>query len=234
MKEANRIVPDLVAHESAPEGVVRMVEKRTLEADGHVYEWFQIEVGLGPEDVVLCRNTKPLVECAYMMIRSGLGCRVEGRDIGEGLVQLAQHWKDVRSLGVLIDRVAEYQEREVEKFKSKKQDGKAQAIEDKCQTVSLIAGKLLEDGKKDVQDLVAFIKGLFGDTPEGEKPKVLTLSTIHKSKGREWNRVYILDRRALIPSKYAKQEWQLEQERNLEYVAVTRAKRELVDVVSVG
>jgi DNA helicase-2/ATP-dependent DNA helicase PcrA len=42
----------------------------------------------------------------------------------------------------------------------------------------------------------------------------------------EWNRVFILDRWRM-PSKYATQPWQQEQEQNLIYVAITRAKREL-------
>lgn len=234
VRVANVLVPDLVAHEQNSEGVVRSVEQLSPGADGRMYQWFEAEESLGPNDVVLCRNTKPLVETAYSMIRGGLGCMVEGRDIGEGLVQLAQHWKNIKSLGVLVDKVREYQESEVEKALNKKQQAKAQAIEDKCQTLCLIAEKLISDGKLDVLDLVQFVRGLFGDTPEGEKPKVLTLSTVHKSKGREWDRVYVLGRSELMPSKYAKQPWQLEQERNLEYVAVTRAKRELVDVYGVS
>ncbi len=33
-----------------------------------------------------------------------------------------------------------------------------------------------------------------------------------------------------MPSKYARQAWQLAQERNLEYVAITRAKATFVEV----
>jgi superfamily I DNA/RNA helicase len=59
---------------------------------------------------------------------------------------------------------------------------------------------------------------------------ILVLSTIHKSKGREWNTVFWLDRAGTCPSKYARQAWQQEQEINLQYVAATRAKRSLVDL----
>jgi len=54
----------------------------------------------------------------------------------------------------------------------------------------------------------------------------LTLCTIHKSKGMEWNRVFILDCH-LMPSRYARKGWQKVQETNLIYVAHTRAKTEL-------
>jgi superfamily I DNA/RNA helicase len=54
------------------------------------------------------------------------------------------------------------------------------------------------------------------------------LSTAHKSKGLEANRVLILlpDK---LPLKYPHQkDWQFVQEMNLKYVALTRAKKELV------
>jgi superfamily I DNA/RNA helicase len=71
---------------------------------------------------------------------------------------------------------------------------------------------------------------MFGNTKEGEAPKVLTLSTVHKSKGREWTRVYALGRAKFMPSPYAKKEWQMVQESNLEYVMITRAMSEFIDV----
>ena len=59
---------------------------------------------------------------------------------------------------------------------------------------------------------------------------LVRLCTIHRAKGREWDRVFILGRNRYQPSKWAKTKADIEGERNLAYVAVTRAKRELVDV----
>jgi DNA helicase-2/ATP-dependent DNA helicase PcrA len=42
--------------------------------------------------------------------------------------------------------------------------------------------------------------------------------------------VFLLGREQFMPSKYAKLQWQKDQERNLIYVAVTRAMTELVEV----
>ena len=53
------------------------------------------------------------------------------------------------------------------------------------------------------------------------------MMTIHKSKGLENDRVFLC-RLDLIPSKFAVTQSQLDQERNLLYVGITRAKRELV------
>lgn len=223
--EANRLVPDLSAHESAPEGLVTRITEVT--EDGAF--WFEnpLLVPLTASDVALCRNTKPLVEAAYSMIRRNVGCRVEGRDIGEGLIALATKWKRVRTLGDLTAKLDEYKLTEMSKWEGKKNAAKAQSIEDRCDTLHVIIDNLLSKGLTTVEDLRAHIRSLFNDTPEGETPKVFTLSTIHKSKGREWERVFFLHRNKTLPSRYATQEWQLLQESNLEYVAITRAKSAL-------
>lgn len=51
-----------------------------------------------------------------------------------------------------------------------------------------------------------------------------TLSTIHKAKGLEAQRVHFID--APQP-KWAKKGWELDQERNLRYVALTRSRQYL-------
>lgn len=227
--EANRLVPDLIAHDSAPEGDVRGMAL-TREVDGKVVHWFQAEKP-AITSVVLCRNTKPLVEQAYTLIRNGVGCRVEGREIGDGLVALARRWKKIKTLAALIEKLEDYAEKEIAKYTAKGREDRAQAIEDKVGTVIEIAKQLINEGKTDIEDLVAFVGSLFGDTAPGEQPKVLTLSTIHKSKGREWGTVYLLDRAGTLPSPWARKDWQQRQEENLEYVAITRSKGELVDLV---
>jgi superfamily I DNA/RNA helicase len=74
-----------------------------------------------------------------------------------------------------------------------------------------------------VADAVQFIDALFADGATG----VLTLATYHRSKGREWDRVFLFEHYRRCPSKYARQDWQKLQEDNLAYVAFTRAKQEL-------
>ena len=108
-----------------------------------------------------------------------------------------------------------------------------QSVTDKAETVICIIDALLADGKTSVEDFITFVTNLFGDTKDGEQAQVLTLSTIHKSKGREWNKVYWLYPE-LSPSRYARKEWELEQEQHLCYVCVTRSKYELVCISGAG
>jgi superfamily I DNA/RNA helicase len=79
-----------------------------------------------------------------------------------------------------------------------------------------------------VTDVVDYINRLFQDGVEN----VLVLSTIHKAKGREWEVVLWYDKANTCPSKWARQAWQREQEDHLCYVASTRAKSVLIDVLA--
>ena len=81
------------------------------------------------------------------------------------------------------------------------------------------------------KDLDLFISDLSLDDPfeeEGEREHV-TLSTIHSAKGLEWSAVIIIDLvEERFPSRHALQRHEdLEEERRLLYVAVTRAKEYL-------
>lgn len=234
--EANRLVPDLRAHESAPAGTFRAVPAVRVEGDGDAkreVDWF-VDERPGPDAAVLCRNTKPLVTAAYGMIRAGIGCRIEGREIGEGLIALAHRWKRAKTLPTLIAKLDEYEARETAKWLAKEREDRAQEIEDRCGTIRAICERLIAEGKESLADFDADVRKLFGDSKPGEVQHVVTLSSIHRSKGREWARVYMLDRKGTLPSKWARQAWQLEQEANLEYVMITRSAGELVDVVDGG
>jgi len=233
--EANRLVPDLEAHHSAPMGDVTAIPALTTVQDAASGDtmihrhWYEGEKLTG-EDAVLCRNTAPLLDAAYGMLAKGIGCRVEGREIGENLIALALKWKTPKTLGQLAAKLQDHRDKEVEKWTRKEKEDRAQAIADRCDALITICQALQSDGKSDISDLVDWIRDLFGDTKPGETPNVVTLSTIHKAKGREWTRVFLLFRNTTLPSPWARKEWQMVQETNLEYVAITRAKEELIYV----
>lgn len=176
------------------------------------------------EDAIICRNTKPLVEVAYNLIRNKIPCKVEGRKIGENLTKLAQRWK-VKTVGTLINKLEAYKEKEIEKYKKKENDSMCQVIEDQVETLMVFIDQCKVDDS--ISTLVKKIVELFDDT---ENKKILVLSTIHRSKGREWNRVFALGMDTYSPSKWVKKDWELIQENNLLYVQATRAKNHLTKV----
>ena len=53
------------------------------------------------------------------------------------------------------------------------------------------------------------------------------LSTVHKAKGLEADRIFLLNPDEMPLKWHNQQEWELQQERNIKYVALTRAQSEL-------
>lgn len=208
---AKQWVSHIEAHESAPDGVVDSCDLQDI-----------VKLA-GPMDAIICRNTKPLVELAYSLLRQSVACRVEGREIGEGLIKLAQRWKTVKTVGDLRNKLQQWSENEIEKNKKKGDNSRCQVIEDQAKTLEVFIDNC--DHSDPISVLIENIRSLFGDT-EGAQ-KILTLSTIHKAKGKEWDRVFALGMDTYSPSKWANKQWEMEQEDNLCYVQVTRAKQHL-------
>lgn len=233
---AQQIVPDIVAHETAPDGIVNYINFSTEREDEPL--WFTHETGPRVGDAVLCRTTAPLINTAYAMIRRGIGCFVEGRDIGTGIVALTKRWSRVKTIDALVDRLEAYVDAETQKWLAKDRADKAAAVADRVETLHAICAWCKDKGMTSIDALRAEIEAMFVDSAVGDSngrkvkvdtTKTITLSTIHKSKGREWNRVFFLHS-AKCPSQWARREWEINQELNLIYVATTRAKRELVYV----
>lgn len=213
VKEAQKYVQHIESHPDSPEGIVDECAVKDLPKL------------VTQEDAIICRNTKPLVEIAYTLIRNKIACKVEGRKIGEGLIKLAQRWK-VKNVQQLIDKLEIYKEKEIQKYKEKGNDAKCQIIEDQVETLMVFIDQCKLDDP--ISTLVTKIKELFDDT---ENKNILVLSTIHRSKGREWDRVFALGMETYSPSKWARKDWEFVQEDNLLYVLVTRAKIHFTKVI---
>uniref|UniRef100_A0AAU7VGN5 DNA 3'-5' helicase n=1 Tax=Dinoroseobacter phage vB_DshS_R26L TaxID=3161158 RepID=A0AAU7VGN5_9CAUD len=223
---AQQWVDHIIAHDSAPEGQV--LTQHYLD---FVDSLPTLERATYGETAILCRYNKYLVGLCFKMIRMGLPAKIEGRNIGEGLVKLATRWKSVKTVNGLETKLREYEEREVAKAMKKEQEQKADRITDEVATLMTIIERVRSQGADRVEDVVASIEEIFEDNVAGKG--LITLCSAHKSKGLEWDNVYLLDRESLMPSKFAKQDWQIQQERNLIYVAVTRAKETLIEVTGV-
>ncbi len=209
VREAQRYVPDI---EAAPEAI-----------EGSVSHATALPADLSKADAILCRNTAPLITIAYKLIKAGVPCKVEGRAIGDGLLNLVNRWK-VTTIDAFLQRLDVYQQREVQKAQARGADAKVAEINDRCETIQNICQACTDRKQTSLDDVRAFITSLFADDVRG----MVTLATYHRSKGREWQRVMLWDHANRCPSKAARQEWQKEQERNLAYVAITRAQRELI------
>lgn len=179
-------------------------------------------------DMVLCRNTMPLVKLCYKFLAEEKAAYIKGKDVGATLENLIKRskrktletlikWLD-HQLALNYRRLCRtYPQLEPEEIKEK---NTYVLMNEKHEIIKLIINN--NGTVKCVNSLMEKIHNIFKETQHGG----ICLSTVHKSKGLEADNVYILDHH-LMPSKYAKEEWQKEQERNIRYVAYTRAKNYL-------
>jgi superfamily I DNA/RNA helicase len=176
-------------------------------------------------DAILCRVNRPLVALAFRLIRARVPSKVLGRDIGQGLVGLVRKLLknapsgDLRALGEKLDQ---YRQKEQQRLGRRKRWAELASLEDRLATLEEFMGEV-----DSVDQLIREIEGLFAEGVQG-----VVLSSIHKAKGMEWSRVFVLDAGQYQPSPWAKRDWELEGERCLQYVAATRAKAELRYITS--
>ena len=101
-------------------------------------------------------------------------------------------------------------------------DNALEELEDFAAIMDTILEKVRTTDK--VSDLVAYIKDL--DRRIRESDGSLTLSTMHGSKGLEWETTYLIGYEEI--GNRASKEWKEIEARNLRFVAVTRAKTNLI------
>ncbi len=222
VRHANQWVDHIKAYDTNPEGEVISAKYEDVFGDKSEYKF-------SGDDAVICRLNAPNITLAFKLIRRGIPCRIEGRDIGVQLINLAGKWK-IKSLDVLRDRLDKYKAREVQKAMAQGKEQKAESIGDRvdCLMVLIERG---EELRLNVDGLCDMIRDMFSDSQNKNTPKdILVLSSVHKAKGLEWKRVFLLGRQEHMPSSYARQDWQMVQEINLIYVAVTRAMETLIEV----
>lgn len=203
---AQGLVPHIEASENAQDG--------TIEYDVANYVAL---AGMTSGDLVLCRLNAPLVKTCYNLIRSGKKAVIRGRDIGKGLLVLIDKMK-ATSIVDLVEKIETYRSKELEKLRAKRaREAVIQSLNDRIDTVVA-----LTDGVYDMVVLKSRIENMFSDKEEG-----IVCSSVHRAKGLEAQNVYILNPE-LMPFSRATQEWEMEQERNIMYVAFTRSKSKLV------
>ena len=116
----------------------------------------------------------------------------------------------------MIIGINQHLEAERAKWASEGKEYFVSGLEDRVRAIEAIVKR---SSYRSVNELTTMIESRFAEqSPHGR----ITLGTIHKCKGLESDTVWFLNPEA-IPVKYAKQSWQLEQEYNAKYVAITRA-----------
>ena len=201
--EAVKLVPDFKYREGAPEGSVSNVSG--VES---------AQIG----DAILSRLNAPLMPTALQLLRTGKPARIEGRDLGKQLIGMARSLK-ANSVPNFLVKLQSWEDKQVDRLsKSKNADKKIEQAQDIAATLRCVA-----EVAQNVDDITARLSTLFGDSQDSTTPAII-LSSVHKAKGLEWDRVFML----CDTFKDRNQE-----ERNIRYVAITRARRELFYVGAV-
>lgn len=203
VKEAQKVFSSgIVAAPNAKEGIVR---------NG---DFEEAQNG----DFILCRNNLPLIEVFIKLLELGKKSSIKGKDFGEALCRLLEKIKYIDDLEILKE----------EKLQSLLDKGISHNIAinnpsyvnllEKCAIIMRLYSIW-----KDVNTLKERISKIYTD----ENTDGIVLSTIHKSKGLEADRVFFLNSN-LIPSQYAVSQEALYSEYCLKFVAITRARNELI------
>ena len=211
---AKQYSPNMQSRPAADQGTIRRDVSTSLMKDG---------------DMVLARTKTPLFTLYNRLIDKGINCFIKGSDIGT-------NWKkqvksidktklsvDLSEDGIfprLYDKMFTERNKLMARYGLDIIDASLAAgiMEryDMIQSLLILARKL--NTKK---ELLNRITQIFKDEGNG-----ICLSTVHKAKGLEADNVFILCH-STMPSKRAKKQWEIEQERNVIYVAYTRAKHNL-------
>jgi superfamily I DNA/RNA helicase len=206
---AQQLVPDYEGVPEAGDGVVRDVGFEHLVA--------QAQEG----DFVLSRKNAPLARICLRFLAAGKRAKIEGRgDIGPQLLATIRKMPGA-SLTARLEALGAYTEAEVAKALLKEDESRAETLRDTYDTLHA-----LSDGLATLAELEARIEALFAEAEDDGVARRVVLSSVHKAKGLEADRVFVLAD-TLYPGKGGRAR---PEEANIHYVAITRAKRELVMV----
>ncbi|UQN09669.1 UvrD-helicase domain-containing protein [Deinococcus sp. QL22] len=179
----------------------------------------------GRGDVVLCRLNAPLLRLALLLMTRHISVNIRGRDLATRLETAAQEAFAVPADEEAVpDRVAALYERRARPLQYRAGEGDRAAkkalgeLNDLCSCLRLLALRAAASagGKATLSSVSGVLRGLYREDAD------VLLSTVHRAKGLEWERVTLL-----YPEQMPMPYGDPEEERCVLFVALTRSKREL-------
>jgi len=207
---------------------------------------------LRKRDAVIARTTAVLVRDCLKVLKTGQRAMVLGKKIGDTIAVIVTRIEEMRvaqrgkrllhdDLSNFLDLLEAYRVKQrqiIEDTRKKDVELAIDELKDKVETArafyTAYVSKCVDPGERcvndpkcefsrTVEDFKRYIRGLF---TEDETGNMVQFMTAHRSKGLEFERVYIIDT-DLFPHPLAKSDKQKIQEDNLMYVAITRAIQQL-------
>ena len=203
-------------------GVVKTIEHRFILAN------------LKPGDLVICRHRTPLHLLTLKLINKDIKVHVHPDEVQEFIGDYKRYFKSLELNKTLT-------EDNIEKFFDKIRQRNIRQIQCDCKNIDAVIRDIKIDREvRLLEDSLDFLTKKFNDWQINTIGSILLrlkellaylgddairISTIHRAKGLENERVFILEYNKLPIKRQL--EWENVQERNLHYVAVTRAVQEL-------
>jgi ATP-dependent exoDNAse (exonuclease V) beta subunit len=202
------------------------IEPNSIAISGHIESitesdlWSNKPCRLITGDMVICRKTAPLVKLCIRLITQGIAATVKGRAIGE---LIKGDLKEIAKMPGFRypnfnDAVSAYRAAKQQRYEGlENEEQLLEALKDKLEALTAIYKS--QPQATCIGHLENYIDSLFSD-----ETSPITLSTCHRAKGLEGDRIFIISPNDLPMVWRNQQGWQLEQEHNLLYVALTRSK----------
>ncbi len=198
---AKTLVPDFTCPDTALDGqILTMDTDKMLETARE-------------GDFILSRTNAPLVKVCMALLKRGRRARIKGREIGRGVLALIRKL-NAHSIVDMEPKLQDYIIKETERAERLPENARDERMAFVSDQVEII--RALSEGASLVSELVTRCQDLFAD--DAERASVMC-SSVHKAKGLEADKVFLLEG----TFRTGKQE-----EDNIKYVAITRAKTTLV------
>lgn len=202
VNEARRISKEIEAAPDADEGSLCITDEMSMLK------------GAREGDFVLSRTNAQLLGLCLGFLKGGKRANIQGRDIGTKLTAVIRRSK-CKDVDSMLAYVHKWADKEILRLEQRDRD--ATGISDTRDCIVT-----LSEGEELVGSVIAKIEELFAD---GDSQARITLSTTHKAKGLERDRVWVL-RDTYLKTRKGQTGTSIEEE-NLYYVAVSRCRRDL-------
>ncbi len=203
---------------------------------GKIYKIPQREVifNIKDGDLVICRTRKPLIGMALTLIKKGYKVKIHPDELMEFMGDYKKNFtpKELRKV-LSADMIDDF-------FETARSRNEKRIHKENQNADSALRRLLINEEVKEMESTLDFLKSKFFEWQintlelilkklkhmlSNPSDDAIKISTIHRAKGLENNRVFILEYNKLPYRRDL--EWENIQERNLHYVAVTRPKEEL-------
>ena len=194
----------------------------------------EVMMNLRPGDFILCRFRAPLLALAMKLVNKDMKVHLHPDEVQEFIGDYKAYFRPAELKESITDETIDFF------FEKIKVRNEKKIIKDNANVDSIIRSFRIKEAMSLLDESLEFFRKKYMDWQLNTIDSIfvrlketlsylgddaIKISTIHRAKGLEDDRVFILEYNKLpVPRE---QTWEAEQERNLHYVAVTRSRKEL-------